>query len=143
MVRYTDLIPKIKASSTEHFQQAFGAVEHRQVPLQEIDAIRKKFPGIPEDFLDYLAEVGEGIIGDAACDIFIPRYLKEMHDEDHIDVEIDLTTNLVCFAANDDGFTAFLPDNDWQIVGAYHAFSEIEVSVRNSFEEYIRAILSR
>ncbi|SGZ18970.1 hypothetical protein [Moritella viscosa] len=142
MGRYTDLIPKIEASGTEYFKQEFGEPERRLVPLKEINKIRKEFPGIPEDFLDYLLEVGEGCIGDMLCDIFIPRRLKEMHDEDHIDVEIDLTTNLVCFYADDDAFAAFLPDDGWKIVNAYHAFSEIEPSVRNSFEEYIRAMAS-
>lgn len=105
------------------------------VPESEINSLKTKYPRIPEDYLDYLREVGWGDFGDGTYMIYSgPLSSDEIYDPE---TAADLS-HILFFGDNFGGDCAgFDTENDWAVVEVDHTdMSSSEES--QTFEEFIQ-----
>jgi hypothetical protein len=104
----------------------------------EIQEIRNKYPNIPEDYLDYLKEIGWGSFRECQFMIFgKPDKLSEIIGEVE---EID-ETDLIFFGDNFAGdFSGFNLKKDEKVIEWWHDSNEIN-ETEQTFKEYIRKMM--
>lgn len=115
---------------------------HSELQLQEL---RQRFHGIPEDYLTYLAEVGEGSIGDELYTVFGELMDAEDFFDEQLHEFLDFDESVLLFGCDFSGNgLIFLPDEDWMVGIIYHDdMGEVERTEKD-FRSYIsEVILSR
>ena len=115
-------------------------MNHRQVfSPQKTAALRKRFPGVPDEFLAYLKEVGAGSFRE--CQFTVYGFLgtpDEILGEGVFDW-LDPRPRVLCFGDNFSGdLSGFLPDKKWQLVELWHDSGRVH-TLKESFGQYIRA----
>jgi len=106
------------------------------VAADDVAALRSRYPGIPEDFLAYLAEVGAG---DA---IGWMVYGSLLTPDEIFDDETASEIGNVLFVADDFAGThvGYRPDDDWALIKLDHAGLD-EWPVYGGFLEFVREIV--
>lgn len=102
----------------------------------EINEIRIEFPGIPEDYLDYLTEVGWGDFRESQYMV----YSGLVNPDDIFDpVAVSkLTKKVLCFGDNFSGNVGgFLPEEHWKVIEILHEDMTI-FETGKSFGDFIR-----
>ncbi|HEX5103652.1 MAG TPA: hypothetical protein VFV87_07580 [Pirellulaceae bacterium] len=106
---------------------------------QKVAAMRKRYPGVPSDYLAYLREVGAGTFRE--CQFMVYGFLAtpdEILGEGVFDW-LDAKTRVLCFGDDFSGdMSGFLPDEGWQIVELWHDSGRVRHQ-NQSFGKYIRA----
>jgi hypothetical protein len=101
-----------------------------------VQELQQRFPGLPKDYMDYLAEIGPGAFRECqyvVYDGFIdPGEIFAAHAVESFGKRI------LCFGDNFSGDPAgFLPDEDWRVVELWHD-SLYLFDPKKSFGEFIR-----
>jgi hypothetical protein len=104
----------------------------------QISKLRRQFPGVPDDFLDYLREVGAGNFRECQFKVYgslgTPDEILGKGVFDWLDPEI----RVLCFGDNFGGdMSGFLPDRKWAVVELWHDSGTV-YRLRKSFGKYIR-----
>ncbi len=110
--------------------------EKEIINSEKLDALRKDFPNIPADFLDYLSEIGAGNIRE--CQFKVQSYLFDFEDLGLEDV-YQVYDGIKFFGDNYAGdFAGFdFNKNDGKVVEFWHASAELYYTDK-SFQQYIR-----
>jgi hypothetical protein len=127
MTRYVDLASSLRnASLIEKFHRVTG---------DQLAALRTDFPGIPEDYLEYLAEIGWGTFG---ASLFVV-YEGPISPEDMYDPVTAARFKSLWLIGDDySGYNiAFDTKRSWSIVGIDSANMEVN-RVAKTFESFIR-----
>lgn len=101
----------------------------------EITELCDEFPGIPEDYLDYLTEVGWGSFRE--CQYMV--YGGLIDPDEIFDAETVATFNqrVVCFGDNFSGDPGgFLPDENWNVVEIW--YGSLIYETNKTFGAFIR-----
>ncbi len=84
------------------------------IPPDEVGELRTHFPGIPEDYLEFLEQVGWGALGDG----WLMVYGEPLTPDNVFDDESARDVGPVWLVADNFGGVhyAFVPENDWELV---------------------------
>ena len=133
MGRYDDVLQFLAAHEDKH-----EARMNRRTRLKpaEISKLRSTFPGIPEDYLDYLAEIGWGSFRECQYTVFSGLIDPiEIFDSE---TAASLERRVLCFGVSFSGDPGgFLPDENWELVEILHETLEI-CHTQKSFHAFIR-----
>jgi hypothetical protein len=101
----------------------------------ELAKLRATFPGVPEDYLAYLREVGAGSFRECQYAVYSGFEPPDYFFGDRAD---RLNQPILCFGDNYSGDPAgFVPGQEWRVVEIWHH----DLSVHDtglSFREFIR-----
>jgi hypothetical protein len=134
MGRYEDAIRFLNRTESTAADAA-ELNKRRLLSNQAIQKLRAAFPGVPEDYLDYLQEIGEG--GFRECQFCVYGRFENL---DYFIGEGARTIGkkILCFGDNFSGDPAgFLPDEDWALVEVFHDNHRVHYT-RKSFAQFIR-----
>lgn len=110
-----------------------------RISPQAAAGLRKQYPGIPDDYVAYLREVGWG--GFLQCQFMVysgPGTPDEILGEGVFDW-LKPSTHVLCFGDNFSGdLVGFLPDKKWAVVELWHDAGRVH-PVKQSFGQYIRS----
>lgn len=102
----------------------------------ETDAIRAEHPGIPEDYLAYLIEIGWGPFRE--CQYMVYGGLTDPEEIFDKETVAQFGKRLLLFGDNFSGDPAgFIPDENWKVVELWHDSIEI-YDPKQSFATFIR-----
>lgn len=111
---------------------------------EELAELRERYPGIPEEYLAYLQEVGEGSFRAQFCTIFgdpmqVTDYLDDaLHEFLPENADSELLQFGIDFAGNP---LVFLLEDNWTVGTLYQEdLGEVEESGQ-SFREFISALI--
>ena len=108
-----------------------------RISPQKAAALRKQFPGIPDEYVAYLREVGWGSFRESQFMVYSGLGTPDdMLGEGAVDWL--KKTRVLCFGDNFSGDLAgFLPDKKWAVVELWHDARKT-YRVKRSFGQYIR-----
>ncbi len=134
MGRYDDVVQFLSRCEAQQREGQKMTARCRHTP-DEVGRLRDRYPGIPEDYLDYLAEVGDGGNEYAV-------YNGLVGPEDIFGSRADaFGKRLLCFGDNFMGDVgAFLPDEGWAVVELVHEDMSI-CPTEQSFAQFIRSVM--
>jgi hypothetical protein len=102
----------------------------------EVSALRAQYPGIPNDYIAYLTEIGWGSFRE--CQYMVYRGPIKPESMFGVDVAQSLQKRVLCFGDNFSGDPGcFLPDSDWAIAEIWHDDLQL-VETNKSFAIFIR-----
>jgi len=104
----------------------------------EAKALRERYPGIPDDFVAYLQEVGRGNV--CECRFKVYGWMGTPDDilGEGVFDWLDPGLRVLCFGDNYQGdLSGFLPDEGWAVVELWHDVGEL-VRAGQTFGAYIR-----
>lgn len=108
----------------------------RVFSADEVLELQRRFPGLPRDYLDYLAEVGSGAFRE--CQYVVYDGFIDPKTLFGPEVVACFGKRILCFGDNFSGDPAcFLPDEDWSLVELWHD-SLYLYDPQKSFGEFIR-----
>src|SRR5687768_15396663 len=113
---------------------------NRRTRISDAEAatIRQRFPGVPDDFVAYLREVGRGNLRE--CQFKVYGCLGTPDDilGEGVFDWIEPGTRVLCFGDNYQGdLSGFLPDDGWAVVELWHDAGEL-YRTDQTFGQYIR-----
>lgn len=130
MGRYNDLSDRMLQAELPH--------DLERLSKDEIQALRNEYEGIPEDYLDFLQEMGWGDIGDGLYKLY-----SGLVDSESIYGE-DLEDHLKEVLLFGDDYTGinsgFIPAKNWILVEVEPLHRTIKVQ-NMTFEEYIPTMI--
>ncbi|WP_309397562.1 SMI1/KNR4 family protein [Cerasicoccus maritimus] len=112
----------------------------RKLKKQELDDIKGEHQGVPEDYLDFIGEIGSGDIYDGGYKIYDGLVKpSSIYDEDTAE---DLE-GVLFFGDDYQGYcVGFDVNDDWKVVEYDSSLGELDV-IAESFSEFIKAKLAR
>ena len=110
----------------------------RPLPASDRASIANAFPGIPKDYLDFLAEIGTGTLKDAAFVIYsAPIFPSDIYDP----VAAKQLTGLLIIGDDFQGYcVAFDAAHDWSIVEINPIDKSLDI-VANTFRDFVHTEL--
>ena len=109
------------------------------LPTAEVEKLRKTYPGIPDDFVDYLSEIGWGSF--LECRYMVYDGFVDLESIFDAKTAATFSKRVVCFGDNFSGdLGGFLPDESWKVIEIWHDSMEI-YDPGQSFEEFIRDLI--
>ncbi|AWI05526.1 hypothetical protein [Clostridium drakei] len=91
--------------------------EEREVySKKQIEELRKEYPQIPEDYLEYLSEIGAGSFGKEFCTIFGDLCeIEDFYDESLLEF-LDFEEKVLQFGCDPSGKAlVFIIDENWEV----------------------------
>ena len=133
MAQYDDVLQFL----TAHEENTESQMNDRTpLSVAEISEIRNQYPSIPEDYLDYLTEVGWGAFRE--CQYAVYRGLIDPSDIFDTATAASFQKRVLCFGDNFAGDPGgFLPDENWAVVEIWHDSLDI-YETNKSFGRFIR-----
>jgi hypothetical protein len=131
MSRYNDLLAAVQASGL--------ATNLSPVQVGRIDQLVETYPGLPQDYIEFLREVGFGSVGDGGYMIY-----EDLVSPDEIfdPASTQNIGHLLMFGDDFQGCNAgFDPEQNWTVLEIDSATMKI-IPVAKSFEEYVRRKIS-
>lgn len=112
-----------------------GAVYESLMPVSgtRIVALREEYPGIPNDFIDFLVEVGTGILGGGRYQL----YDGLVGPDDIYGVVEDGLEMVALFGDDLQGFNTGFDTRDWQVIEVDPTNATFR-HIALSFEAFIR-----
>ncbi len=105
---------------------------------QKIVGLRKRFPGVPEEFLAYFREVGAGSFRECQFTVYGLLGTPDQILGQGVFDWLGPKQRVLCFGDNFNGdLSGFLPDKKWQLVELWHD-SGVVRPVKVNFGKYIR-----
>jgi hypothetical protein len=102
----------------------------------EIIELSKQYPGIPQDYLDYLREIGTGSFRE--CQFVVHGALETIEDLTGYDLYDLEGKKFLVFGDNYSGdFSGFLIEDEWKVAELWHETEEL-YTVGQTFQQYIR-----
>lgn len=103
---------------------------------KDIEEIREQYSDIPQNYLDYLKEIGYGTIRE--CQFMVYEGLENIEDILGYEVEELEDKKFLVFGDNYSGdFSGFLIEEEWKVAEFWHDCEELKIC-KQSFHEYIR-----
>lgn len=103
---------------------------------KDIEEIREQYSDIPQNYLDYLKEIGYGTIRE--CQFMVYEGLENIEDLLGYEVEELEDKKFLVFGDNYSGdFSGFLIEEEWKVAEFWHDCEELKIC-KQSFHEYIR-----
>ena len=110
----------------------------RKFTSNELDALREKYLGVPQDYLDYLREVGAGAFRECQFTVYGSLGTPDEILGESVPQLDDPSLHILCFGDNVSGdLSGFIPAEDWAVVELWHD-SGTTFRVNKSFAKYIR-----
>lgn len=135
MKRYADLAPFLSNRDNFRFDH------HYNHSVENIEHFRVAYPGVPEDYLDFLAECGSGVFMNGRFEIF-NEFKTPAIEKNGTLLNSDYEGETIhVFAQIGDHYAAFMPQRNWAIYIAFDAFSDMGLGTEKNFEGYIRFII--
>lgn len=102
----------------------------------EIEKIRKQYQDIPQDYLEYLREIGYGTLRE--CQFMVYEGLETIEDILGYEVEGLENKKFLIFGDNYSGdFSGFLIEEEWKVAEFWHDCEELHICGQ-TFQEYIK-----
>ena len=152
---YFDASPKKKRKSrvqtTHDFNDAIDfSLEHFEDPkemrmnsrnlftLRQANKMRKKHPGVPEEFIDYLRVIGYGSFRECQFKVFgFLATSKDIFGDSYSELE-EPDVPVLCFGDNFSGdLSVFLPTEDWTVAELWNFGGRLH-RTKQHYAEYIR-----
>jgi hypothetical protein len=100
--------------------------------------LRREYPGVPDDFIAYLSEVGAGNFRECQFKVYGSLGTPDEILGEGVLPRKDASVRVLCFGDNFSGdLSGFLPDESWAVVELWHDDGSL-YRVKKSFGEYIR-----
>ncbi|WML33305.1 SMI1/KNR4 family protein [Clostridium sp. OS1-26] len=113
--------------------------ERKKWTDEETTELSLQYPGIPEDYLDYLKEIGTGSFRE--CQFIVHGALETIEDLTGYDLYdlYDLEDKkFLVFGDNYSGdFSGFLIEDEWKVAEFWHESEELHITGQ-TFQQYIR-----
>ena len=110
----------------------------KAVSAQVVVSLRRRFPGIPDEYIAYLREVGWGSFRECQFMVYSDPGTPDEILGEGVFYWLSKKTRVLCFGDNFSGdLSGFLPDKKWAVVELWHDSREI-YRVKKPFGEYIR-----
>jgi predicted DNA-binding WGR domain protein len=110
----------------------------KRLTARQVEKLRRQFPGVPEDFLAYLLQVGEGAFRECQFAVRGDLVTPDELFGEGVFFRQDPTTRVLCFGDNFSGdMSGFLPEKRWSIVELWHDDGTL-YPVKKPFGKYIR-----
>lgn len=105
---------------------------------RETNKLRRQYPGVPEEYLDYLREVGAGAFRQCQFTVYGGLGTPDEILGEGVFYWLDPKLRVLCFGDNFSGdLSGFLPDSKWAVVELWHDSGTV-YAVKKNFGEYIR-----
>lgn len=102
----------------------------------QIEELSQQYPGIPQDYLDYLNEIGYGTLRE--CQFMVYEGLENIDDLLGYEVEELEGKKFLAFGDNYSGdFSGFLIEDEWKVVEFWHDSEDLHICGQ-TFHQYIR-----
>lgn len=107
----------------------------RPVDAAKLARMREQYPGVPEDYLDFLSDVGFGLIGASSYML----YEGLLTPDEIYDAESAASLGtILLFGDGLQGYCAgFYPEDDWAVFEVEPTDMSVDM-VAKTFEEFIR-----
>lgn len=104
----------------------------------QIEEIKEQFPNIPEEYLKYLSEVGEGSFRDEFCTVFGELIEVEDFFDESLHEYLDFEEEVLQFGCDFSGNALiFLVNENWQVGIIYHDDLGMVEKTELNFREFI------
>ncbi|MBT3290758.1 MAG: hypothetical protein HN849_25550 [Victivallales bacterium] len=121
MGRYDDVLDFLARHEDENETEMNS---RKVLSPEELQGIRTQYSGVPDDYIDYLAEVGFGAFRE--CQYAVLSGFIEPSDIFDAETVGSLGKRVLCFGDNFTGDPGgFLPDDGWKVVEILHESIEI------------------
>lgn len=130
MGRYNDLFDLMIKTELSH--------DLERLDKEEIQTLRNEFEGIPEDYLDFLHELGWGNIGDSLYKLYSGPVDPESIYGDDLE---EYLKSILLFGDDYTGVNSgFIPAKNWIVVEVEPIHRRIRFMAM-TFEQYIRSMI--
>jgi hypothetical protein len=110
----------------------------RRLTARQAERLRSDFPGVPEEFIAYLREVGAGSFRECQFMIYGMLGTPDQILGQGVMPQQDPTVRILCFGDNYSGnLSGFLPDQRWAVAELWHGSGTLS-RVKKPFGKYIR-----
>ena len=110
----------------------------RCLTARQAQKLRRDFPGVPEEFVTYLREVGAGSFRECQFTVYGSLGTPDQILGTGVMPQEDPTVRILCFGDNFSGdLSGFLPDKRWAVVELWHDSGTL-YRVKKPFGKYIR-----
>jgi hypothetical protein len=115
-VRYEKELEELKYIDKLDVQLTLHKEERELYAKKQIEELRKEYPQIPEEYLEYLLEIGAGSFRNEFCTIFGDLCeLDEFYDESLLEF-LDFEERVLQFGCDPSNKAlVFLIDEDWKV----------------------------
>jgi hypothetical protein len=124
----------------DRVEDAKRANMNRRNPISARDAasLREQYPGVPDDYIAYLREVGWGSFRESQFMLYSSLGTPDEILGEGVFDWLSPETHVLCFGDDFSGnLSGFLPDKKWAIVELLHDVQDT-YAIEQSFGEYIR-----
>lgn len=109
-----------------------------RLTARQVAALRRRFPGVPEEFLAYLREVGAGAFRECQFTVYGSLGTPDEILGEGVLYRREPSVRVLCFGDNFGGdVSGFLPENRWAVAELWHDNGTL-YRVEKPFGEYIR-----
>lgn len=134
---YEQIITRLNREE-QHLDRSLIQHQRERYSAEQLENLRQEYPGIPEEYLAYLSEIGEGGILDELFTIFGEPVAPEELLDESLHEFLDEETKLLQFGTTHAGIAlVFLPEEGWEVGFLYHDdLAEVE-RTEMTFREFI------
>ena len=132
MGRYDDVLEFLGK-----YESTFDSTnQHTTMPSDMVRQIREAHPSLPNDYLDFLAEVGWGSFREGQYKVF--EGLKDSNDLFDTETVESFGQRVLWFGENASGdISGYLPDDDWRTVEVWRDSKDL-YETRKTFGVFLR-----
>ncbi|WP_238899045.1 hypothetical protein [Clostridium sp. YIM B02500] len=128
----------------KYIDQLISHKEERDLySKKQVEEMRKEYPQIPEDYLEYLSEIGAGSLGNEFCTIFGDLCeLDEFYDESLLEF-LNFEERVLQFGCDHSNKAlVFLVDDNWKVGEIWDDDLGTIERTGKTFYEYICEIIN-
>ena len=129
-------------TAEEHLDKTLIQNVRKVYSKDEIENIQKQYPNIPEEYLIYLSQIGEGGFREEFCTVFGDLIEVEDYFDEDLHEYLDFEEEVLQFGCDFSGNAlVFLIDEGWEVGIIYHDdLGDIE-KTGQKFKEFISKMI--
>ncbi len=142
-MRYEKELEKLKYIDQLDVQMISHKEERELYSKKQVEELKREYPQIPEEYLEYLSEIGAGSFGNEFCTIWGDLCeLDEFYDESLLEF-LDFEERVLQFGCDPSGKAlVFLIDENWKVGEIWDDDLGNVERTGKTFYEYICEIIS-
>lgn len=125
-------------TSEEHLDKTLVQNQRQIYTKDQIENIQKQFPNIPNEYLKYLSQIGEGSFLEELCTVFGDLIEVEDFFDETLHEYLDYEEEVLQFGCDFSGNAlVFLIEKEWNVGVIYHDDLGIIEKTGQNFKEFI------
>lgn len=129
-------------AAEEHLDKTLIQNVRKIYSKDEIENIQKQYSNIPEEYLIYLSQIGEGAFREEFCTVFGDLIEVEDFFDEALHEYLDLEEEVLQFGCDFSGNAlVFLIDEGWEVGILYHDDLGVIEKTGQKFKEFISKMI--